>query len=64
MKSDRELRDLLRPDPQTARVYDQYRRLMDVYRRASVAMGRIPKYKVTLATTQSVDFPNASHRKT
>jgi len=33
---------------------DMYRRVATIYERAAAAMGRVPKYKITMSNTRTV----------
>jgi len=43
-------------DAETAKSYDIFRRTAEIMRRTAAAMGRVPKAKITVATTQSAQL--------
>lgn len=51
-------------DPRVTKIYDVYQRTSEVYRRAKEAMGRSPKFRVTISNTTSVRFENGVVRTT
>ena len=42
-------------------VADTYRRVRGIYQRTEAALGRIPRYRVTIASTSTVIGRNAKH---
>jgi hypothetical protein len=46
--------DLSQLDNEATRVLDSYRRTRGIYERTEAAMGRVSRYRVTLATTTAV----------
>jgi len=49
-------------DPRVVKIYDLYQRTSEVYRRAKEAMGRSPKYRVTISNTTTIRFENGVAR--
>jgi hypothetical protein len=41
-------------DPRIVKTMDMYRRVATIYERAAAAMGRVPKYKITMSNTRTV----------
>ncbi|HXI12943.1 MAG TPA: hypothetical protein VNM92_09880 [Thermoanaerobaculia bacterium] len=39
--------------PEAKRVLDVYRRIAGIFERTSAAMGRVPKYRVTMSNTDT-----------
>lgn len=52
------------PDDQTARIMEVYGSVCDVYRRAAVAMGRIPTFEVSAHSTLEVKIPHGNGEST
>jgi len=46
--------DVSRLDSETTHIIDTYRRVRGIYERTEAAMGRVPRYRVTMSTTTSV----------
>ncbi len=49
-------------DPRVQKIYDVYQRASEIYQRTKAAMGRSPKYRVTVSNTTSVRFENGVDR--
>jgi len=46
----------------TQRVLEVYDRSRGIYERTIAAMGRVPRYRVTMASTASVKITDVKHR--
>jgi hypothetical protein len=64
MRDGKKLTAILPPDPKTARIYDDYRRVAAVFERAKAVMTPRRRYEVTQAPTGVVDLRNAESGKT
>ena len=49
-------------DEKTMHIFDVYRRTRSIYERTVIAMGRVPRYRVTMATTTAVRIGDGQQR--
>ena len=54
--------DVSQLDERTTHIFDVYDRSRGIYERTLAAMGRLPRYRVTEATTASVKVGDVKHR--
>ena len=47
-------------DPRLQKIYDVYQRTSGIYQRTKEAMGRSPKYRVTVSSTTSIRLENGT----